>query len=195
MSIVESLDVSFFRQDDIRKKLMMMNTARQTWALSLSSSSRLAKWSRLPDMLRPRNNFHLVHLKSRLDCHLRSKFFKIKLWFSPGSPEIKVWFLPEIKVWFSPCSPDVKVWFWPFSPEIKVCFFAWLTWGPGLIITSFTWYQGLIFIWLTWHHVLRKRGCVECTKYSRLLAVGSGTGIVEEWKEKGEKWAKVYFET
>jgi len=64
-------------------------SSRQTWALPLSSSSRLAKWSRLPDMLHPRNNFHLVHLRSRL------------------------------------------------------------------------------------------------------LAVGSGTGIVEEWKEKGEKWAKV----
>ena len=54
------LDVSSFLQDKISVSLVLN---RQTWALPLSSQP--AKWKQLADMKRPRNNFHLVQLRSR----------------------------------------------------------------------------------------------------------------------------------
>ena len=35
---------------------------------------------------------------------------------------------------------------------------------------------------------------ILCTKHSRLLAVGSGAGLVEELEEGGGKWSQVPFE-
>ena len=109
MSNVDSLDVSFSWQE----KLMMMNTTRQTWALPLSSSSRLTKWSRLPDMLRPRNNFHLVHLRSRFDFHLTSRFFHLVHLRSRFDFHLRSRFFHLISRFF----------------------FTWFTWDPGLIFT------------------------------------------------------------
>ena len=91
---------------------ILMMGSRQTWLLPLSAQSE-AKWRRLPDLVRARNNFHLAQLGSRF-----------------------------------------------VSTSCNLCNF-------------FTWDQG--------------------GKHCRLLAVGSGAGVVEEWKEG--KWAKVPFQS